>query len=77
MNKRRREKLSEANILLDKAASIVERSMEEEEDSLNNLPESLQGSERGEAMEETIDELHMAIDSISDAIAHIDCARNS
>lgn len=51
--------------------------MEEEEDSLNNLPESLQGSERGEAMEETIDELHMAIDSISDAIAHIDCARNS
>lgn len=77
MNKRRREKLSEANVLLDKAASIVERSMEEEEDSLNNLPESLQGSERGEAMEETIDELHMAIDSISDAIAHIDCARNS
>lgn len=77
MNKRRREKLSEAHSLLGKAASIVERSREEEEDSLNNLPEGLQGSERGEIMEETVGELQTAIDSINDAMEHIDCARNA
>lgn len=77
MNKRRREDLSEAHGLLERAVSIVERSKEEEEDSLNNLPENFQEGERGEVMNEVICELQSAIDSISDAMEHVDCARNS
>ncbi len=76
MNKQRRARLSEAHSLLGKAASIVERAKDEEQDSLDNLPENLQGSGRGESMGETIDELQTAIDSINDAMEHIDCARN-
>lgn len=76
MNKRRRERLSEAHSLLGRAVSIVDRAKNDEEDSLGNLPENLQASERGESMEEAIDELQSAIDSINDAMDHIDCARN-
>lgn len=75
MNKRRRTKLSEAYSLLDRAVSIVEIVKDEEQDSFNNLPDNLQGSESGELMEESIDELQTTIDSINDAMEHIDCAR--
>lgn len=76
MNKQRRARLSEAHSLLGRAASIVERAKDEEQDSFDNLPENLQSSERGEIMEEAIDELQTAIDSINDAMEHIDCARS-
>lgn len=75
MNKQRRVKLSEAHLLLGKAVSLVERVKDDEQDSFENLPDNLQSSERGEAMEEAVDELQMAIDSISDAMEHIDCAQ--
>lgn len=77
MNKRRRVKLSEAHTLLGRAVSIVESSKDEEEDSLNNLPENLQEGERGEVMENVVCELQSAIDCINDAMEHIDYARNS
>ena len=77
MNKQRRARLSEAHSLLGRAVSIVERAKDEEQDSFDNLPENLQSGERGELMEEAIDELQTAIDSINDAMEHIDCARNS
>lgn len=76
MNKQRRTRLSEAHSLLGRAVSIVERAKDEEQDSFDNLPENLQSSERGEIMEEAIDELQTAIDSINDAMEHIDCARS-
>lgn len=76
MNKQRRARLSEAHSLLGRAVSIVERAKDEEQDSFDNLPENLQSSERGEIMEEAIDELQTAIDSINDAMEHIDCARS-
>lgn len=75
MNKQRRVRLSEAHSLLGKAASIVEAVKDEEQDSFDNLPENLQCSERGEAMEEAVDELQMTIDSIEDALGHIDSAQ--
>lgn len=76
MNKQRRARLSEAHSLLGRAVSIVERAKDEEQDSFDNLPENLQSGERGELMEEAIDELQTAIDSINDAMEHIDCARS-
>lgn len=77
MNKQRRANLSEAQSLLGRAAAIVERAKDEEQDSFENLPENLQSSERGEAMEDAIGELQTAIDAINDAMEHIDCVRNA
>jgi len=76
VNKQRRTKLSEAHSLLGKAAFIVEQAKDDEQDSFDNLPEGFQSSEKGESMEEAIDELQLTIDSINDAMTHIDCARN-
>lgn len=75
VNKQRRTKLSDANSLLNRAVTIVELVKDEEQDSYDNLPENLQDGERGEAMQEAIDELQIAIDSINDAMNHIDCAK--
>lgn len=76
MNRQRRTRLSEAHLLLGKAVSIVENARDEEQDGFNNLPENLQGGDRGGAMEEAIEDLQTAIDSINDAMEHIDRARN-
>lgn len=76
VNKKRRTHLTEAHSLLGRAAFIVERARDEEQDGFDNLPEGLQSSERGEAMEETVDELQLAIDSINEAMEHVDCARS-
>ena len=40
--------------------------LDEEEEALENLPESLQDSERGQQMQEYIDALEGAIDSLSE-----------
>ena len=76
VNNQRRAKLSEAQSLLNRANSIIEYAKDDEQDSFDNLPEGFQCSWRGESMENSIDELQLAIDSINDAISHIDCARN-
>ncbi len=43
----------------------VEEIREEEQGKLDGMPESLQGSEKGQAMESAISELDAAIDSIT------------
>ena len=67
MNKKRRERLRAAIDHLDQAASIVESVRDEESDCKDNMPESLQDSERYEAMENAVDALEDAITSINEA----------
>lgn len=55
MNNNRRKRLKQASELLNQALSIVTEAKEEEEDSLDNLPENLQGGERYAAMEKAVD----------------------
>ena len=50
MNKARRASLQ-------KALDLISAAKEEEEEAFENLPESLQESERGEAMQENFDQL--------------------
>ena len=66
MNKQRRKYLAEAVDKLNEAMSIVEDVRNDEQDAFDNMPESLQCSERGEQMEEYIDNLAEAYDNISD-----------
>lgn len=74
MNKQRRIRLKEANSYLDRAMQIVSSVKDEEQDSLDNLPENLQGSERCTIMEDAIDALEDAIGNIEQASESINNA---
>ena len=74
MNKQRRTKLKEANGFLNQAIRIISSVKDEEQDSIDNLPENLQSSERYAIMENAIDQLEEAIDNIEQASENINNA---
>ena len=51
MNKARRKEIARAIELIEQACEILEAVRDEEQEAFDNMPENLQGSERGEAME--------------------------
>lgn len=55
MNKERREELWEVYTSLDDAMSKIIEVRSDEEDSFDNLPDGLQASKTGEAIQEAID----------------------
>ena len=57
MNKQRRNRIAEALELISQARDILEEVKDEEQESYENLPESLQYGERGEQMQENVDSL--------------------
>lgn len=57
MNKQRRNRIAEALELISQARGILEEVKDEEQESYENLPESLQYGERGEQMQENVDSL--------------------
>lgn len=57
--------------MLGSAANLVSNALDEEEDSLDNMPENLQNSERYEKKEAVIDALNDASESIDTAIEKI------
>lgn len=64
MNNERRKSLRQAKDLLDKAYNIICDALDEEQDCLDNMPENLQDSERYEMMENAVDELIEASESL-------------
>ena len=75
MNAQRRKEIAKAIALIEDAIAILDSVAEEEREAYDNLPESLQYSERGERMEECAEaieyvsgELSDQIDSLNDAI---------
>lgn len=67
MNKKRRDALRVAIDHLDEALEIVDSARFDEKYAFKSLTEGLQNTERGEAMEEAIDNLMDARYSIKDA----------
>ncbi len=72
MNKQRRGELTKAAELLQQALSIIADCKGEEEECFENLPEGLQGSEKGQAMEEHISNMDCAISEIESSIEAIE-----
>ena len=64
MNKERRARLAEVDDLLMEAVDDITEIVEDEQEAFDNLPEGLQCSSRGEAMEEAIDEMNTLINDI-------------
>ena len=67
MNRSRRKELQKAMELLEQAKEIIEAVKDEEQEAFDNMPESIQQSERGEAMEGYIGTMDELCDSLSDA----------
>lgn len=67
MNKKRRELLKSAKPFLVQAARIIERAAEQESDCLDNMPDSLQDTDRYEKMEKAVENLEAALEHIENA----------
>ena len=66
MNKQRRKRIEEAVTLIEQAKDIIEE-VSGDEEAFENLPESLQYGERGEAMQTAVGSLEEAVDSLEEA----------
>ena len=72
MNKLRRKEIAKAIELMEEAREILETVRDEEQEAYDNMPESLQNSERGETMEEYISTIEGCMDNLeTDALQEI------
>lgn len=71
MNKARRKQLDEAISKLEDAKAIIDSVREEEQDAFDNMPENLQSTGRGEAMESAISNMEDAVNDIDSVIDYI------
>lgn len=75
MNKARRSAIQKIIERLEEIRDDIDAVKSEEEEAYGNLPESLQESERGEAMSEAIDVLDSAYSSIEESLDYLDTAQ--
>ena len=68
MNAQRRKEIAKAIALIEDAIAILDSVAEEEREAYDNLPESLQYSERGERMEECAEAIEYVSSELTDAI---------
>lgn len=71
MNKQRRKELERIADLLSECMSGLESVKEEEQEAYDNLPGGIQYSERGEAMQENVDDLDYVISDLDSVISSI------
>lgn len=71
MNAKDRKKVGEWIDTLIDMKSEIEEMQEAEQEKYDNMPEGLQDSERGEALEEAANQLEYAVDNINDAIENL------
>ena len=71
MNNKRRKELRRAIDMIETALNIVNQVKDEEEDSMYNYPENLQGTETYENMETAVDTMDDAVSNIDDGISSL------
>ncbi len=71
MNKQRRKQLSDITEKIEELQCDISALADEEEEAYDNLPESLQDGERGEKMQEAIDNMRYAYDNLQEAYDNI------
>lgn len=71
MNKARRKWLQDTIEAIENAKIELESIRDEEQECFDNLPESIQYGERGDAMQENIDELDCEISNLEDVISNL------
>ena len=71
MNNARRKQIEKLTAQIEEIKETIESLRDEEQDTFDNLPESLQGGERGEKMESAIDALDYAADDLQECLDHL------
>lgn len=71
MNKQRRKWLQDIIDALENQKQEIESLTMEEQEAFDNMPESLQDSERGQTMYENIDNLESATSDLEDVIMNL------
>jgi predicted metal-dependent hydrolase len=74
VNNQRRKDIAKAAALIEDAKSILEDALAEEQEYLDNMPESFQNGEKGELAQAAIDALDEAGQHLDDAISAIETA---
>ncbi len=74
MNKARRKELEEASAKLDEAKALIETASADEQSYYDEMPENLQGSERGERAESAVEALDEAASQVEEAISSLNTA---
>lgn len=72
MNKQRRLQLTSLQHRIDEIKEDIENIMMEEQEYFDNMPESLQGSEKGTKSEEAISAMENAIDELDSVMSHLE-----
>lgn len=72
MNALRRKRRDEAIEKLNEALAIIEEIKDEEDTAYENMPESLQESERGERLQENVDTLDSIYDEIETQVSELE-----
>ena len=72
MNKTRRQQLSKWLQDLEAIKSELENICSDEQDYFDNMPENLQGGQRGMDAEEAIDQMNEAVSAIEEAISIVE-----
>ena len=67
MNNKRRKALANLITQLGECTSYLQGILDEEQDAFDNIPESLQDSDKGNRIEDAIDTMQNACDQISEA----------
>lgn len=67
MNNKRRKALAQLITQLEECTSYLQGILDEEQDAFDNIPESLQDSDKGNRIEDAIDTMQNACDQISEA----------
>lgn len=75
MNRTRREAIGDLIEQLENIQQQIETLKDEEQTAYDNLPETLQYSERGETMTEAIDNLENAESGVEEAIGYLTSAK--
>jgi DNA repair ATPase RecN len=73
MNNIRRKKLKESKKMIENAIMIITDVENEEQESRDNLPDSLQDSQRASDMDDNISELEEIISNAEDVVSAIEC----
>jgi hypothetical protein len=72
MNKIRRKQVYEAITAVNKIVELIQNILDDEQESFDNMPESLQLSENGIVSEEAQESLDAAIISLEEAISYLE-----
>lgn len=67
MNKKRRKEIENLLESISETKAKLQDLLDEEQQAFDNMPESIQESERGEEMQEIIEYMEAAIDSLEEA----------